>query len=137
MTAVHIKKNKKKLGCKYIQREDQVKTQKRSSSASQRVKNSKTQHCWQLDLRLLLSRTIRKLIYSVESTQAVVFCHGKPSKLIQCIFIFYSHSIQFSSVAQLCPTLCDPMSNPWTWYISPSVSVLFDFFHQCFIVFYI
>ena len=23
------------------------------------------------------------------------------------------------------------------WYISPSVSVLFDFFHQCFIVFYI
>ena len=28
-------------------------------------------------------------------------------------------------------------SNPWTWYISPSISVLFDFFHQCFIVFYI
>ena len=23
------------------------------------------------------------------------------------------------------------------WYISPSISVLFDFFHQCFIVFYI
>ena len=28
-------------------------------------------------------------------------------------------------------------SNPWTWYISPSISVLFDLFHQCFIVFYI
>ena len=26
-------------------------------------------------------------------------------------------------------------SDPWTWYISPSLSVLFDFFHQCFIVF--
>ena len=59
-----------------------MKTQKRSSSASQRVKNSKTQHCWQLDLRLLLSRTIRKLIYGVELTQAVVFCHG--SKLMSC-----------------------------------------------------
>ena len=26
-------------------------------------------------------------------------------------------------------------SNLWTWYISPSIRVLFDFFHQCFIVF--
>ena len=26
-------------------------------------------------------------------------------------------------------------SNPWTWYFFPSISVLFDFFHQCFIVF--
>ena len=25
-------------------------------------------------------------------------------------------------------------SDPWTWYISPSIRVLFDFFHQCFIV---
>ena len=28
-------------------------------------------------------------------------------------------------------------SDPWTWYITPSMSVLFDFFHHCFIVFYI
>ena len=28
-------------------------------------------------------------------------------------------------------------SDSWTWYISASISVLFDFFHQCFIVFYI
>ena len=28
-------------------------------------------------------------------------------------------------------------SAPWTWYISPSICVIFDFFYQCFIVFYI
>ena len=28
-------------------------------------------------------------------------------------------------------------SDPWTWYISPSISALFDFFLQCFIVFYV
>ena len=28
-------------------------------------------------------------------------------------------------------------SNPRIWYISPSICVIFDFFHQCFIVFYI
>ena len=28
-------------------------------------------------------------------------------------------------------------SDPRTWYISPSICVLFDVFHQCFIVFYI
>ena len=26
-------------------------------------------------------------------------------------------------------------SNPWSWYIFPSICVIFDFFHQCLIVF--
>ena len=32
---------------------------------------------------------------------------------------------------------CIDSSNPWTWYICPSISFLLDFFHQCFIIFYV
>ena len=31
-------------------------------------------------------------------------------KMTNVSIIFVEHSVQFSSVAQLCPTLCDPMN---------------------------
>ena len=49
---------------------------------------------------------------------------GIALNLLDC-FGLYTHIHQIDS------------SVPWTRYISPSISVLFDFFHQCFIVFYI
>ena len=30
---------------------------------------------------------------------------------VQCLFLFLLHSVQFSSVIQSCPTLCDPMNH--------------------------
>ena len=36
----------------------------------------------QLDLELLASRTVRKYLSVVYTTQSVVFCYGSPSELI-------------------------------------------------------
>ena len=67
---------KKKLGCKYIQREDHVKTQKRSSSASRRVRNHKNPTLLTTCSQTSTLQNCEKIQFCCIATQSEVLCRG-------------------------------------------------------------
>lgn len=55
---------------------------RRQPSISQGESCRGNQHCQDLELGLLVSRTSRKLISIALATHSLVFCHGSPNKLL-------------------------------------------------------
>ena len=74
----------------------------------------RSQHCWHLDFSLIklnfrfpASRTLKGYICAVLSHYIHVICYSSQKTMK---IPTYPSSVQFSSVAQSCPTLCDPMN---------------------------
>ena len=57
-----------------------------------------------------IALTIQTFVGKVMSSLLGIYCHFLFFSLSYLFFFFLSSSVQLSSVAQLCPTLCDPMN---------------------------
>ena len=61
-----------RLGYKYAQNKDHVKTQEEDSHIQAKERGRRNQPCWHLDLRLLVSKTLRQYISVALVTQSVL-----------------------------------------------------------------
>ena len=64
---------------------------------------------WEKELRWPVFYTVYRKLWTISPIYSSVVSLRRSFQTKIVAFVWY-HSVQFSSVAQLCPTLCDPMN---------------------------